>query len=178
MPPLNLHIMSVSLDEIVDMAKNLLLRQARDKKEDHIYIHLNFVKLMLTGLYDDYQVVVDPIRNALTDVQPISGNCDIDSFLAICKDINVLCGLTVFPIPKREDTLKKNIYLEYEFTTTAVSVLSLNANVNSVSMVLPRVLSQPPYIRFQMRALASGVSTPFCVSLYLACMVMENTGLI
>lgn len=171
MPLDNLPVKSFTLEEIVDLAKNLLLRRARDKKEDH----LNFVKLMLAGIYDGHQVVVDPIRNALTAIQRISGNRDIDSFFAICKHINVLCGLTVFPIPKREDTLTKNIHLEYEFTTAAVSFLLLNVNVNS--MVLLRVLSRPPYTRFQTRASASGVSTPSCVSSYLACTATENTGL-
>jgi hypothetical protein len=71
--------------------------------------------------------------------------------------------------------LTKNIHLEYEFTTAAVSVHFLNVDVNS--MVLLRVLSRLPYTRFQMRASASGVSTPFCVSSYLACTTTENTGL-
>lgn len=80
----------------------------------------DFVKYMLSGLDGDLRVVVNPMEDRLEDDESITLRRDIDSLLGIEEDICVDRDLTVYPIPRKEDTLTKNIHIESQFTSVKV----------------------------------------------------------
>lgn len=108
---------SYSLAEFCETAKTLLIDD-----EDAA----SFVRFVLCGIYQDHQAVIDAIQNRLDDSHNIQGLRDFDSLLGIHRDIVVSqTSLTLFPIAKKEDTLKTNIHLTYSFVIPNVSYRSL-----------------------------------------------------
>ena len=86
----------------------------------------SFVKFVLCGRYQNRQVVVDAIQNRLDPEYPIKGLRDFDSLLGIHKDIPVHSSLTLFPLARKEDTLRTNVHLSYSFNFPGVSYMILN----------------------------------------------------
>jgi hypothetical protein len=86
----------------------------------------SFVEFVLCGKYKNHQVVIDAIQNRLEPGYPIKGLRDFDSLLRIHKDIPVRSSLTLFPLGRKEDTLRTNIHLSYSFNFPGVSYMGLN----------------------------------------------------
>jgi hypothetical protein len=86
----------------------------------------SFVRFVLCGRHQNHQVSVDAIQNRLNSRHPISGLRDYDSLLGIQKDIVVGTSLTLFPLAKKEDTLRTNIHLSYSFNFSGVSYTHLS----------------------------------------------------
>ena len=86
----------------------------------------SFVKFVLCSRYQNRQVVVNAIQNCLDPEYPIKGLRDFDSLLGIHKDIPVLSSLTLFPLARKEDTLRTNVHLSYNFNFPGVSYMILN----------------------------------------------------
>lgn len=81
-----------------------------------------FVRFVLNGVDGDVQVTVDPILNAMPENYELSGLRDFDSLLGIDKNIQVQTALTVFPVPRTEDVLCKNIHIHHDFQSSKVSL--------------------------------------------------------
>jgi len=77
-----------------------------------------FVRFALTGMYNGHQAVVDPVLNRVrsSETFDLQLRRDFDSVLGISKRICVHSSeFTVYPLPKYEDSLSKNVHLEFEF---------------------------------------------------------------
>lgn len=79
-----------------------------------------FTRFMLTGIHDDVQYQVDPIKDTLREDHNIQALRDYDSMLGIHKHICVNAYLTVYPVSKFEDTLRHNIHIKYSFSNANV----------------------------------------------------------
>lgn len=79
-----------------------------------------FVRFVLCGIYNDSQVVVDPILSRMSGDEPLSVMRDYDSILGFDKDIKVKNFLMVYPVAKREDTLTTNVHLKHTFEGNSV----------------------------------------------------------
>lgn len=104
-------IVSLTLREFVAQAKAL---HAKGSIAD-------FTRFVLTGVYEEMQFQVDPIKDALEDADSVSALRDYDSVLGLHKDICINTFLTVYPVAKFEDTLNRNIHIKYSFTNETVS---------------------------------------------------------
>ncbi|KAF9472808.1 hypothetical protein BDN70DRAFT_779560, partial [Pholiota conissans] len=98
-------LVSLSLDEFVSTAQELVSSDMDD-----------FTRFVLTGIYDDRQIQVDPIKSTLSNDHGIQALRDYDSLLGLHEDICVQTYLTVYPVSKFEDTLRKNIHIKYSFS--------------------------------------------------------------
>jgi hypothetical protein len=87
-----------------------------------------FVRFMLCGHHPDHQVVVDPIQDRLDDDHRLKALRDFDSLLGIDKDIRVHSSLTLFPLARKEDTLRTNLHLKHSFQIADVSSLGLKSD--------------------------------------------------
>ncbi|KAF9455564.1 hypothetical protein BDZ94DRAFT_1316104 [Collybia nuda] len=99
---------SMSIQDFCLHAKTLL----RDEK------HTEFVFMMLTGVFDGHQVVIDAIIDSVDSYEVITGTRDFDSVIGIAKNIRIASPLTVHPVPKHDDTLTRDIHLKYRYTTS------------------------------------------------------------
>lgn len=81
----------------------------------------SFVRFVLCGKRGNHQVVVDAILNRIPESHPLKAFRDYDSLLGIDANIVVHTSLTLFPLARREDTLKTNIHLHYSFNFPGVS---------------------------------------------------------
>lgn len=102
---------SYSLAQFCETAKTLL------ESDDPA----SFVRFVLCGRYQNHQAVIDAIQNRLDDHHIITGLRDFDSLLGIHRDIVVRTGLTLYPLARKEDTLRTNIHLQYSFIIPGVS---------------------------------------------------------
>ena len=84
----------------------------------------DFERFVLTGRHSGTQFAIDPIRNRLPDFADVRVVRDYDSLLGISRQIRVANYLTVYPIARKEDTLSRNIHIEYEFSSPNVSLPS------------------------------------------------------
>ncbi|RXW21035.1 hypothetical protein EST38_g4823 [Candolleomyces aberdarensis] len=99
---------SLTLEEFCTAAHEL---HDADRLED-------FVHYVLTGICEGRQASIDVILNRIEDdeVQTLGITRDYDSVLGIDKHIRVIGkDITIWPVAKFEDTLKKNIHLSYSF---------------------------------------------------------------
>lgn len=90
-----------------------------------------FIRFMLCGHHPDHQVVVDPIQDRLDDDHRLKGLRDFDSLLGVDKDIRVRSSLTLFPLAKKDDTLRTNLHLKHSFQIAGVSSLDLKSDTLS-----------------------------------------------
>jgi hypothetical protein len=84
-----------------------------------------FVRFTLTGIYNDHQTVIDPILNRVrsTETSSLQLRRDYDSILGISENICVRSNdVTIYPIPKHDDSLKKNVHLEFDFRNIRVRI--------------------------------------------------------
>jgi hypothetical protein len=102
-------VVSLTLDEFVSRAQELC---GLDKAA--------FSKFVLTGIYDNTQHQVDPIKDTLEDDQGVQALRDFDSVLGIHKDVCVSSFLAMYPVSKRSDTLSRNIHIKYSFSNQRV----------------------------------------------------------
>jgi hypothetical protein len=82
-----------------------------------------FVNFVLCGFVDDHQASVDINFNAVqdTDLDDLEISRDIDSMLGIDKDVRIRRRhLTIWPIPKYKETLKRNLHFKYSFENNEV----------------------------------------------------------
>jgi hypothetical protein len=109
---------SLSLAEFCQQAKLLL-----DSDDT-----ASFTRFVLCGQHEGRQVVVDAIRNRIQyrDHHLLKGLRDYDSLLGIDKDIRVRTSLSLYPVARKEDTLRNNIHLDYSFNFEGVSSFSFN----------------------------------------------------
>ncbi|RDB15070.1 hypothetical protein Hypma_005467 [Hypsizygus marmoreus] len=80
--------------------------------------HADFAQLVLTGRYEGSQAVIDPIANRMDDDEALSALRDYDSLLGLHPNIVVSTPVMVYPVPKKEDTLTKNIHVSSHFTNS------------------------------------------------------------
>ncbi|KAJ3500113.1 hypothetical protein NLJ89_g9934 [Agrocybe chaxingu] len=103
-PRAPLPIYNCSVEQFCTTAKTLL-------EEDQA----SFVRFALTGQHEGRQAVIDPIQDRMTPFEPITVHRDYDSLLGIDTDIRCTANLTISFIPKKEDTLTKNIHMTHVF---------------------------------------------------------------
>lgn len=82
----------------------------------------NFAKFVLTGVYNGLQHQVDAIKDALQDDHGIQALRDYDSVLGIDANICIRAELTMYPVSKFEDTLRRNIHIKRSFTNQTVRI--------------------------------------------------------
>ncbi|KAJ3497671.1 hypothetical protein NLJ89_g10319 [Agrocybe chaxingu] len=75
----------------------------------------SFVRFVLTGQQNGTQAVVDPILDRMLPHADITTRRDYDSVLGIDTDIRCSANLTISFIPKKEDTLTKNLHIKHLF---------------------------------------------------------------
>jgi hypothetical protein len=109
MPELHLPTQAYSLAEFCDGASALY------DDDDDLAPFINFV---LSGIADDHQVVLDVLRDRVTDEDhdDLEVTRDYDSVLGIDSEIRVRGeAMTIWPIARHSDTLTKNLHFKYEF---------------------------------------------------------------
>lgn len=111
MPVTNLPLNSLTVSEFCQRSADL---------EDQGDLEA-FVRFTLTGVHDGKQVVVDPIRDRLTDDHLLSATRDYDSLLGIDRNCVVQAPLTLYPKTHNWDTLTKKIFIKFGFTNAHVS---------------------------------------------------------
>lgn len=79
-----------------------------------------FVKFVLNGVHDDYQIVVDAIQDRVDDIHPITALRDYDSLLAIHKDVLFHADITLSPKAPNYLTLRKDVYINIPIMTDKV----------------------------------------------------------
>jgi hypothetical protein len=104
-------IVNMSLLEFCNRAKGLLNASQSD-----------FVQFVLTGRRGGRQAYVDPILNRLTDDEELNVIRDYDSLLGIDRHLCVQRYITVYPVARKEDTLTRNLHIQYEFHTSRVRI--------------------------------------------------------
>jgi hypothetical protein len=122
----NLDTKSYSLSEFCVTAKRLL---GSDNAAE-------FVCFVLCGRYQDHQAIIDAYQNVLHESYTFKGLRDYDSLLGINKDIVVRTSLTLYPLARKEDTLKTNIHLDYSFNIPGVSCMTLNQEMFHLRFLL------------------------------------------
>lgn len=105
-------VRSHTLQEFVSRAKALYQAGALD----------DFARFVLTGKHGGGQHQVDAIKDALQDGHEISVLRDYDSLLGIHEHICIQTYLTVYPVSKFEDTLRRNIHVKYSFSNATVRI--------------------------------------------------------
>ncbi|KAH6893875.1 hypothetical protein BKA70DRAFT_1439700 [Coprinopsis sp. MPI-PUGE-AT-0042] len=83
--------------------------------EDDLVPFINFV---LSGIAEDHQVVLDVLRDRVTedDYDDLEVTRDYDSLLGIDSEIRIRHqALTIWPIARHSDTLKSNLHFKYAF---------------------------------------------------------------
>lgn len=103
---------SLTLPGFVSRAKHLLDAGAKD----------DFVRFVLTGVHDNTQYQVDAIKDALVDNHPVQSLRDYDSVLGLHDKICVDAYLTMYPVSKFEDTLRRNVHIKHSFTNDTVRI--------------------------------------------------------
>ena len=98
-------VYSLTLEEFVSSAQQLL--RSGDMA--------SFSRFVLNGIHEDIQHQVDPIKNALNDNDKVQALRDYDSMLGIHTDICITTELTIYPVSKFEDTLRRNVHIETSF---------------------------------------------------------------
>lgn len=126
--------------------------------------HGDFVKMVINGIYDDHQVVVDPVVDTVDEYESTDGARDLDSAFGISSQIRVSTQLTVYPVPKHEDTLTRDVHLKYRFVTSQVGLNPRNKRVSLISRC--RAPSTSQSIRFRISALVNGAFTLWSESCY------------
>jgi hypothetical protein len=111
MPPANLPLRNVSIKQFCVLAQRLL-----DAGDQH-----NFVRLVVSGIFEGQQYVVNPLHNRMGQDEPFRLMHDFDSAVGIAKNIMVDDSLTMFPVARREDTLSASIHLDHQFENSRVS---------------------------------------------------------
>lgn len=78
----------------------------------------SFVRFVLTGILNGQQAVIDPILNRVhpAEAPTLQFRRDYDSILGI-EDRFCITGtdLIIYPFPKYEDSLMKNIHLDFSW---------------------------------------------------------------
>jgi hypothetical protein len=111
--------MPMNYDDVVNLSLAEFCKTAKGYLDSDDFS--SFVRFVLCGQRENRQVVVDPILDRIPYAHPLKGLRDYDSLLGIHSDILVHSSLTLFPLARREDTLKANIHLHYSFNFTGVS---------------------------------------------------------
>lgn len=83
-----------------------------------------FAQYVLTGVHDNIQHQVDPIKDAVNDNLGIQVLRDYDSVLGVHDNICVNAALTIYPVSKFEDTFKRNIHIKQLFRNQFVRIYS------------------------------------------------------
>ncbi|TFK17448.1 hypothetical protein FA15DRAFT_734940 [Coprinopsis marcescibilis] len=75
-----------------------------------------FIQFVLTGILDGEQASINVIPNRITeDIQhSLCMSRDMDSLLGMSRHIRCHSDFTVFPIPNYDDTLKKNVHINFQ----------------------------------------------------------------
>jgi hypothetical protein len=101
---------SLSLPGFVNCAKYL---EKHGSKEE-------FVRFVLTGVLDNRQYSVDAIKDALPPDHRVQSFRDYDSVLGLHDTICVDTYLTMFPVSRHEDTLRRNVHIKISFANEFV----------------------------------------------------------
>lgn len=134
-------VLSLSITEFVVLAKKLA------QNEDAIDV---FCKFVLTGVYEGQQYQVDPIKHAMGRSDRIKASRDYDSVLGFGKHIYLDCDITLHPVCKLEDTLRRNIRIKRSFTNTYVRMV-LRTRIYFIDLTStgkPRRCTSPSYSKF------------------------------
>lgn len=106
-------VISLTLPAFVARAKHLLAAAAMD----------TFAEFVLTGRYETTQYQVDAIKDALHDNHQIQALRDYDSVLGLHSNVCVNAPLTMYPVSRFEDTLRRNIHIKHSFTNQTVRII-------------------------------------------------------
>ena len=120
-------VVSLSLTQFVLLAKSLA------GNEDAVD---TFCKFVLTGVYEGQQYQIDPIKHAMGRNGRIKASRDYDSVLGFGKHIYLDCDVTLHPVCKLEDTLRRNIHIKRSFTNIYVRFMlrtSICLDFNSIT---------------------------------------------
>jgi hypothetical protein len=80
-----------------------------------------FVRYVLTGKdTDGSQACIDPILNRITHEDSLNFIRDYDSLLGFSSHVRLKTSLDVYPVPKNEDTLSRNIHIRHRFAIANV----------------------------------------------------------
>ena len=104
-------VISLSVPEFVTRAK--YLSQQPDATDV-------FCKFVLNGVHEGQLFQVDPIKDAMDPGRHLYASRDYDSVLGLGKHIYLDCDVTIYPVCKLEDTLRRNIHIKHSFTNRHV----------------------------------------------------------
>jgi len=81
-----------------------------------------FARFVLTGKdTDGSQLFIDPILNRITPEASLNFIRDYNSLLGFSSQVRITTSLTVYPVPKNQDTLCHTIHIKHRFSTANVS---------------------------------------------------------
>lgn len=112
-----LDIQPYSLGQFCDYAHELYTSERTDE----------FVDFVLSGIHENRQASIDVVLNRIPDeeIPQLQLQRDYDSVLGIDKHIRIQdLPITVWLVPRFEDTLKTNVHLKYHFVNDTVRVFS------------------------------------------------------
>lgn len=104
--------------------QSLTLRQFCRRAKDLLDIDTDdFVRFVLTGEdADGSRPFVDPILNRVARDDDLSMIRDYDSLLSFSSHVRINAALTVYPVPKNDDTLSHTIHIKHTFSSTQVGL--------------------------------------------------------
>lgn len=102
MPPI-LEQVAYSLRQFTTIAQEL---HAQKDKSD-------FIRFVLTGDHDGQQAVIDPIQDALLNVDDVVVNRDYDSLIGVSERIEPDATIYIFPAADKADTLSKSVHFDW-----------------------------------------------------------------
>jgi hypothetical protein len=117
---------------VPDNTNSMTLRQFCRRAKDLLNLdETDFVRFVLTGKdIDGSQSCIDPILNRVTREDPLDFIRDYDSLLGFSSQVRIKKSLTVYPVPKNEDTLSHTIHIRHKFRTVNVGFTVIIFNLS------------------------------------------------
>jgi hypothetical protein len=117
------HMEDELMEDLDPAPSSMTLRQFCRRAKDLLDIdQTQFARFVLTGKdTDGSQSFIDPILNRITPEASLNFIRDYDSLLGFSRQVRITTSLTVYPVPKNEDTLCHTIHIKHQFSTANVS---------------------------------------------------------
>ena len=120
-PDEDLPIMSLSLQEFNELARNLLVHSMEDGGDP---LHHRFTNFVLAGRYVtaagiEHRVHIDPTKNVVPteQIDDLVVTRDYDSLIGICQELPFRCALSMFPISNFRDALRISNHIKWRVTS-------------------------------------------------------------
>jgi hypothetical protein len=112
------------MDDLPPAPRSMTLRQFCRRAKDLLNSNqTDFIRFVLTGKdTDGSQLFMDPILNRITSESSLNFIRDYDSLLGFSSKVRITTSLTIYPVPKNEDTLSHSIHIRHRFSTDEVSL--------------------------------------------------------